>query len=284
MRNKILHMPEIIQRLNPTLRTLKRLFALSQNQCAFQNCTCQVVNEYGQLIAEVCHIEAANRLGERFNPNQSNEDRRQFENLILLCQRHHKETNDVIRFPASVMKKMKADHEAKANATNTPSDLAQQRFIDRSSSSNPQFPSNLRRLDLSNVDRSFFPDARKIMEAVANLPSLTRSLYANALAYGHIDDLSIYCDPIEMEQRLGVTSRELLPHFSILERHGLMWIPEYQDDWRDPPTRGARSYFRQFDRDDNGIYFLILVCREFKVKKSVLIDIIESLNFQMLDA
>jgi len=236
------------------------------------------------LIAEVCHIEAANKLGERFNPNQSNEDRRQFENLILLCQRHHKETNDVVRFPSSVMKQMKASHEAKANRTNMPSDAIQQRFVDQSTSSSLQLPMNFQQLDLSGLESTFSADAYKIINAVASLPNLTRSLYAHALANGRVGDLSIYCDPMELAQHLNATYQDLLPHFSILEHYGLMWIPEHQDDWRDSPTWGWRSYFRQFDQNDNGIYFLTLVCKRFERNKAVLVDIFESLNFQLLDA
>lgn len=275
---------ERVQRLNPKIQTLKKLFALSQNRCAFYNCTCPIVNEYNQVIAQVCHIEAANVGGERFNPAQSNEDRRQFENLILLCQHHHTETNDVTRFPTTVMKQMKASHEAKASLANTPSDLIQQRFIDQSTSSSLQLPVNFRQLDLSDLSSSFFTDACKIMAAVANLPNLTRSMYANALAYGRVRDITIYCDPMELAQRLNTTYQDLLPHFSILESHGLMWLPEHDDDWLDPPAWGCRSYFRQFDNEDNGIYFLILVYKRFEKDKAVLVDIFESLNFQMLDA
>lgn len=278
------YMPERVQRLNPTTQTLKRLFALSRNRCAFYECACPVVNEYGQLIAEVCHIEAANKLGERFNPDQSNEDRRRFENLILLCERHHTETNDVTRFSTATMKKMKASHEAKANIENTPDDAIQQRFIDQSTSSSLQLPRNLLQLDLSGVNSSFFSDACEIMSAVANLPNLTRSLYANALANSRSGDFFIYCDPLELAQRLNINHQSLDPHFSILEGSELMWFPEWRDDWGNLPTQGCRSYFRQFDRDDNGIYFLMLVCRRFSKEKALLVDIFESLNFQLLDA
>lgn len=243
-----------------------------------------MVNEFGQLIAEVCHIEAANELGQRFNKKQSNEDRRQFENLILLCQRHHTETDDIARFTTPVMKQMKASHEAKASVANTPNDAIQQRFIDQSTSLNLNLPVNFQQLDLSGVESSFFSDACKIMNAVAALPSLTRSLYAYALANGRVGDLSIYCDPIELSQRLNAQHQDLLSHFSILESYGLMWMPEHRDDWDDSPNWAARSYFRQFDRDDNGIYFLTLVCKRFERDKAVLVDIFESLNFQLLDA
>ncbi len=51
-------------RLNIRDSTLKKLFALSGNQCAFDGCTQAVVNEQGDLIAEVCHIETASEGGQ----------------------------------------------------------------------------------------------------------------------------------------------------------------------------------------------------------------------------
>lgn len=98
-------------RKEPTRSVLKRLFALSGNQCAFPDCENYVINNSGNLIADVCHIEAANEDGERYNPSQDDEQRRKFNNLIILCTNHHRETNDVIKFTTEVMKKMKSDHE-----------------------------------------------------------------------------------------------------------------------------------------------------------------------------
>lgn len=65
------------------------------------------------LSEKFCHIEAAEVVGERYNPNQSDEDRRDYSNLILLCNEHHVETNDVNEFPVSKLKEMKRLHEEK---------------------------------------------------------------------------------------------------------------------------------------------------------------------------
>jgi hypothetical protein len=278
-------MKEKVRRLNPHLHTLRRLFLLSRNLCAFDECTNLIIDEYGNLLAEVCHIEAANETGERFNPNQSNEERRQFENLILLCRHHHAVTNDVSRFSVQAMKEMKAAHEAKALPGGT-TEPTLERFIDQSLSISLQLPQNFQQLDLSNLNPSFFTDAVHLIRVIASLPSLTRSFYAHAFAYSHsLDwDISIYCDPSELQQRLRHPATEFMPHFAILERFGLMWIPEYRDDWSDPPMIGSRSYFRQFDKEDNGIYFLWMIRRSFSSDPAKLIDIVENLNFHLLDA
>lgn len=94
-----------------TDKTLKRLFALSGNVCAFPGCNKSLVNEKNAKDSNICHIEAANKDGERYNPNMSDLDRADYPNLILLCIQHHDETNDVIKYPVDVLKKMKNDHE-----------------------------------------------------------------------------------------------------------------------------------------------------------------------------
>jgi len=91
--------------------TLKKLFALTGNRCAFPGCPHAVVNEHGDLIAEVCHIEAANERGERFNPDQTDEERRAFDNLIVLCPTHHTTTDNVDEYPVERLREMKREHE-----------------------------------------------------------------------------------------------------------------------------------------------------------------------------
>jgi hypothetical protein len=91
--------------------TLKKLFALSGNRCAFPGCAQAVVNEHGDLIAEICHIEAANNRGQRYNRDQSDEDRRSFDNLLILCPTHHAVTDNVAEYPVERMRQMKQEHQ-----------------------------------------------------------------------------------------------------------------------------------------------------------------------------
>ena len=50
-------------------------------------------------------LEGTNEGGERFNPNMTNEQRRSFDNLMLMCYEHHVVTNDVVKYPVSEYKK-----------------------------------------------------------------------------------------------------------------------------------------------------------------------------------
>jgi len=97
--------------LKPTV--VKRLFAVSGNQCAFPNCNECMVNDSGTVIGEICHIEAAEQAGARYNLKSDDEYRRSYENLILMCSNHHKKTNDVSEFPTSKLISYKNEHEKK---------------------------------------------------------------------------------------------------------------------------------------------------------------------------
>jgi len=71
-----------------------------------------LIDEDGIFVAQICHIEAASTNGERFNPNMTDEERRAPENLLVLCYRHHKKTNDTEIYDASALLRMKEQHEA----------------------------------------------------------------------------------------------------------------------------------------------------------------------------
>jgi hypothetical protein len=98
-------------RLTPRFDVLRALFVRSGNYCAFPGCNHLLINQKNKFVAQVCHIEAAEEGGERYNPTQTDEDRRGYNNLILLCYQHHVETDDVMEYPVSRLISMKHDHE-----------------------------------------------------------------------------------------------------------------------------------------------------------------------------
>lgn len=98
-------------RLEGKKTTLKVLFAKSHNQCAFPDCDSELITSDNTIICQICHIEAAEKGGERYNKNQTDEERRHYDNLILFCYKHHKITNDVMKYPVKILKQYKKDHE-----------------------------------------------------------------------------------------------------------------------------------------------------------------------------
>ncbi len=104
-----------MSRLQPTPAVIKRLFALSGNRCAYPECHEKIVDEHGTVIGEICHIEAAEEGGERYNVNSNDEYRRSFENLILMCSNHHKKTDNIIVYDAVKLRQFKVQHESQNN-------------------------------------------------------------------------------------------------------------------------------------------------------------------------
>lgn len=103
---------------NPRTKTVKRLFALSQNQCAFSKCTESLVTSEGKVTGKICHINARNERGPRYDSSQSDEERHGFENLILLCPRHHDIIDDDEKsYTVKRLLEMKKEHENASNNT-----------------------------------------------------------------------------------------------------------------------------------------------------------------------
>lgn len=96
-----------------SINTLKSLLAKSGNQCAFPNCSHPIFNDNNLFIAQLCHIEGVSPLGQRHNPDKSDEETNSYDNLMFLCYRHHKETDEVASYPVERLKEIKAVHEAK---------------------------------------------------------------------------------------------------------------------------------------------------------------------------
>lgn len=107
----------------PSLTTIKRLFVLSNNRCAFPRCISPIFSATGSIIGKICHIHAKKRGGPRYNSKQTDEERHSFENLILLCGNHHDIIDkEPVTYTADVLRDMKKTHEKKGRIEVLPED------------------------------------------------------------------------------------------------------------------------------------------------------------------
>ena len=117
-------------RKSNTKEEIRALFSRTGNQCAFPGCVHPLVEDGDdQFIAQVCHIEAPEKGGPRYNPSMTDEDRKSTKNLIVLCYRHHVNVDkDTDLYTVKYLQDMKHSHEV--NFSSRPYMISDQ-MIDR---------------------------------------------------------------------------------------------------------------------------------------------------------
>ena len=97
--------------------TVRRLDTLSCNQCANPECNRKLIAKDGEtIVSKICHIEAASQNGPRYNPHMTDDERRDFDNLILLCDECHSiidNKDNETKYTVSLLKEWKRNHEDK---------------------------------------------------------------------------------------------------------------------------------------------------------------------------
>lgn len=225
-------MDEKAKRLKPTVEVLRELYLKSGNQCAFPGCYNAMVDDNGNFIGQICHIEAAEAGGERFNPNMTNEERRAFDNLMLMCYEHHVVTNDVVKYPVSELKRMKREHEEKFSSV---IQKMRNSVIDYGIVN--QYSNVVTCKRLSDVmgfgctDEENLENARVLnglINKLKDIPIETRYLLAIMVARSFDDRLLGACVvPLhEIEAATGKEPSFILNHIEILNRRGVISEPD----------------------------------------------------------
>lgn len=202
-------------RKQPTLDTLRALFARSGNRCSFPGCHHPLVNDKNLFIGQLCHIHAARPRGQRYDPEQTDDERRAYENLILLCYPHHVETNDVDLYPTGKLLQMKHAHESSfANA----SYIVDESLIHALSTKMDEYWSDIELLNTAkhiipelavpiNVKGSFLETIRNTRETLNKLNALYESV--------RVSDESLGEDLLEFLERYGYDTSRIkdVPYF-----------------------------------------------------------------------
>lgn len=106
------------------IKTVKILFARSQNRCAFPGCSSYLVDQNEDVVyGKVCHIEGVEPGSARHNPSRPVDRLNDIDNLILLCDQHHTQIDTMPnKYPADWIKRIKSQHEQQGPIEIMPSD------------------------------------------------------------------------------------------------------------------------------------------------------------------
>lgn len=280
------------KRLTPKPEVLRELYLLSGNQCAMTGCKNVIIDERGTVIGQVCHIEAAMPDGPRFNPNQTNEQRRALSNLVLICANHHLQIDSKKHerdWPLAKVKKLKAEHESKFKAI--PGSLEQRfnsQFSDSTDALDPTSPHDFGKLEklipackVEDDDKKkratqvkeFLERASKVpqMEREFMLGVIKRAIKLNASNDGEV---SVHVD--DVISALSVSQYKLKQLGASLERLGVGEVTEVGT------PRGDEWHTRVWNPSDYLTWFDI---GEFCDKAGCSIDeFVIHLKFGLLDA
>ncbi|MEW4239327.1 hypothetical protein Q0N51_10115 [Priestia megaterium] len=224
-------MEQVVKRLAIPSKVSKKLFVFSGNQCAFKGCTHKIVSDEGTYIAEICHIEAANEGGQRFNPTMTNEQRADYPNLLLLCHEHHKETDNVEKYTVDVLKNIKEEHENKFK--NILNDISASALKDITKGQVIFYPSTLssfnEELKWGNEEGEIQATLEIMKIEIAKLQKLTkktRSVFCTMIERSKKNKFLVS----EIQEVLGISDKEYFKQISFLTKDKLIYEVEFDDD------------------------------------------------------
>ncbi|WP_157834638.1 hypothetical protein [Oceanospirillum beijerinckii] len=277
------------KRLPPKTDTLRRLYTVSGNQCSFPGCIKPMFNNEGNFVGQICHISAAMPKGERFDPNMTNEQRRSFDNLMLMCYEHHIETNKEEVYSIEKLKAFKDDHEKRFTNIENMVSLMQESIVDVTSNVKANRIENLQKINVNDsgvyykepfheedikafnsmikVFESLSPQARKTFAI-----SLSRSKYEKN--YSGFDSDRIYFDPNEIER---VTDNCLRSIFDELEGSELIYLDEVHIG-NDREVYRYRIHFK-----DSEVNFWDSINKYCKYNNLDVVDIVTFMKFTVFD-
>lgn len=221
------------QRLSPTQNVIKKLFAYSGNQCAMPDCTEVIVDKSGAMLGKVAHIHAAEPGGARYNEDMTDEERRAFENLFIVCGKHHdiidykKDEND---YPAPLLQKYKKQHEGRFQKAER--QLLKQ-FVDTTQITQPIYPKNLNALAEAtkdpNLDEDDLRGVHDFIDKLKELPLEDRD-FALKLAERMKRRSVKWLPPDDVMGAFGLSQYELIHRMKLLEHHSIGSIEEAGED------------------------------------------------------
>jgi len=231
------------KRLTPKTEVLRSLFLLSGNECAMPDCKTVLIDSVGSMVGDIAHIAAAMPGGQRFDPSMTNEDRRAFDNLLLLCRAHHGQVDGgKTTFTAEALKLIKAQHEARFSAVeDTIRKQFETQYPDATDDVMPTKATSLDGLQkmlgedfMADGDvETELPKLEHYVDQLAKVPEIYRDFMCQVIKRAwkldawQFDRSSVLCE--DLTAALGVSAAKLKRNVTMLDRYGLADLGEDND-------------------------------------------------------
>lgn len=166
---------------------MRELYLYSGNRCAYDPCEATLLLDSGTWDCNVAHIYGVKEDAARGDHTLSDEELRDVSNLMLTCQKHHKEIDNKAlegKYTVDVVRAMKAEHEGKYKEALVKLD----RIVDTSvSAPGPKRAHNFKKFDeyVGAEEVEYLSEAwGKIIGKVARQPIPARDLLVMILDHG----------------------------------------------------------------------------------------------------
>lgn len=115
-------------------QTIKKLTLASQNKCAFTDCDEPIYDiKFDSIVGQICHIRGKSEGSPRNDPTFTKDMLDEYDNLILLCGKHHKIIDDhPDQFPVETVTEMKRLHESEDSSVDELDEEVINRLIEES--------------------------------------------------------------------------------------------------------------------------------------------------------
>lgn len=229
-------MPEEVKRLPPKPSTLRSLYLMSGNLCAYPGCKSVLINTKGTMVGDICHIRAAEKKGPRFDKSMTNETRRAGANLLLMCVVHHRKIDrEAKTYTVEKLERIKREHEKRfSEVKDTLTRRFEEQYQDETDSLEPTLPTTFGRFNASTKagleSEQIDEAARQIAKYVRKLGllpeddrKLLSALVRRARKVGRrvLGDTSASVHADEFAKTHGASKARINRFGQTLERHGL---------------------------------------------------------------
>jgi len=251
------------------------------------DCNAVLIDGRGTVVGRICHIEAAEKGGPRFNDKMTNDQRRSESNLLLLCSAHHIIIDDKKReseWTVAILQIIKNNHENRFREIGSTLQVAfKHQFRDKTTATRAQQAASLARAlkhpifaDLTlKEQRSCIAELKSYAEKLQVVPSKHRelmlSLIQRAVTLKIHDSVSL--NVRDVEDAFGISYEELKVLLDDLIRYEVGgWTEEDESQYHayleDPSTYMSWLDLAKFCKNEHVDLRLLVIDRDFSILDS----------------